>query len=168
MEKMKTENLKLAQIRYFETKRNATEIPMNPAYVILFHQEGEYMNVFCPGEELPVYERAPYGNCTLNGDNYGNLLYLASGEVQEGPCFVVEPFRMKDILRKEEVSMSELEDFVMTSDYFFVDRISLLEKKEGSFLSRMKNRKKIQEDQTKKEQLDSYFASFGTGLMYRK
>ena len=163
-----TSNIKLAQIRYFNEKVNACEIPTIEAYALLVNVWGKYINLFNFTDELPVYTRAPYSNTTMDGEDYGTKIVLVTGEVQEGPCYVLEPLRMKSVFRKEKISFGELEQYVLQSDLFFVDRIGLLEDANQKGIQKMKNNKKILEDSKKMAKLNEYFLSQGKGITYQK
>lgn len=158
-----TSSLKLAQVRYFDMEHNGVEIPELKAYVFLRKVGEHYINVLNPLEELPVYDRVPYANTTMDGMDYGTKIVLAQGECQEGPCYVIENLGVSNVFGTEQISMEQLQEFVLKSHMFFVDRIQLLrEKKIVPF------NKQLRDDLNQMEALKKYFASCGKGVGYRK
>ena len=127
--KVDTSKLRLAQLRYFNLERKASEIPDEKAYAVLVEVNGTYVNVLNPIEELPVLDRSPYTNTTPDGQHeFGNQLFLINGELQDGPCYILERGNLRDHLRRETVSISDIENYVLNSKEFFVDRVELIEK----------------------------------------
>ena len=127
--KVDASRVRLAQLRYFNLERNASEIPEIEAYAVLVDINGTYINVLNPLEELPILDRTPYTNVTPDGlHEFGNKLILVNGESQDGPCYVLEKGDLKGDLRREKVSVTDIENYVLDSKLFFVDRVELLEK----------------------------------------
>lgn len=162
MNKIKTNRLFLAGVRYFDIEHNGVEILPLEAYAFLTEVNGKYVNIFSPEEELPVYKRVPYSNTTRDGEDYGSMIMLVNGEVVEGPCFVLEA--EQPYFRKEEMTMEELEQYIVSSDKFFVDRIKILQNKRKLLFGR----KKLQKDLSDLEKLNDFFGSYEKGITYRK
>ena len=127
--KINTKDLKLAQLRYYETKYNGTEILPISCYAFLLSVNGQYRNILNPMEELPVYGRVPYSNTTISGEDYGNKIILLSGEEKDGLCYVLENTDVKKMFSdKEVISFKTLKKCVCASKEFFIDRVSILKK----------------------------------------
>ena len=123
--KIEANRLRLARLRYFDEVANAVEIPSEEAYAFLVDVHGTYINPFNPFEEVPVYDRTNYTNTTLDGVSYGTKIVLASGEVKDGPCYVLEKNDGREIFDKEEVTIKDLEDYMFASQDFFFDRMEV-------------------------------------------
>ena len=156
---LKTENLRLARVKYFDTAHNGAEITDKEVYAFLFTHDGEYANVFNPEDDLPVYDRSPYANTTKEGIDYGNKLFHVSGPVQDGPCYVVEPVSVTRLFEKDTITMEELRRYVMQSSQFFIDQIRLLEQEAGP--KSVQRWKKIKDCIRKREEFNKYLASHG-------
>ena len=128
---IKTENLRLARVKYFDVEHNGAELTEHEVYAFLESIGGKYVNVFHPTEELPVYDRAPYANVTRDGEDYGNRLFHLSGDVANGPCYVLDLVSVSKMLGKEDISLSALKEYVLSSKNFFLDRISLIQQEKG-------------------------------------
>ena len=179
---IQTKDLKLAQIRHYEKGRGA-EVPRDKAYVFLLKKGDNYVNVFNPGLELPVYGRTLYSRTyydgrSADGEDYGTLLQLASGEEKTGPCYVLEHYHDDSIFDGDTVTMRQLEAYVMNSGYFFMDSVDVIQKaidkyKAGSseFRKRLQRifpgkqltslNQKYVDALAKKEKFDAYLRSCG-------
>ena len=168
MEKIQTNRLKLAQLRYFDEKRNATEIPQKKGYAFLVENNGEYVNILNLENSLPVYGRCLYTNTTMDGEDYGTKIFLVSGEVKSGLCFVMEPVNVSQIFQCSEVSLKDLEQYILNSDLFFIDRLELLKNKKIPFYMKKSLKKRICEDMSCLNELNEYFASQEENIQYQK
>ena len=155
-----SKNICLAQLRYFNFERKSTVIPDEKAYVVLLNVDGNYSNIIT-GEVLPVYGRVPYTNTTLDGEDYGTMLYSVTGEIKDGMCYLLEEkenFGM--FVEKDRYSMKEIESKIINSSLLFVDRIDLLNKRKLSVINRLRANKIILKDTKKMENFNnSYCAS---------
>ena len=115
--------VKLAQLRKYDIKRKASEIPEKKAYAVLVEVNGTYINALNPLEELPVYGRSPYANITSDGlHEYGNKIMLMNGEEKDGPCYILESTDMRYEFHKSRVSMKDIENYVLNSKSFFASK----------------------------------------------
>lgn len=158
--------IKLAQIRYFDAERKGSLIPEEKAYVFLVDIGGEYINLFNPSEILPVFGRAPYSNITMDGVEFGTKIVLLQGEIQDGPCYIIEKINSDDIFRKDEVTVEEIENYMIKSDRFFVDRIDIFERRKS--IMDLGKRKKIRDDRVKLGKFEDYMRSQEKGYVYKK
>ena len=156
--------IRLAQLRKYDVKRSASEIPEenSKAYAILVEVNGTYINVLNPLEELPVYDRTPYANTTKDGvHDYGNKIVLVNGEEKDGPCYILEKEDMKYEFRKERVSIKDIENYVLSSKLFFADRIKLLDNNRRIPRS-LYNKRLLLEDMERLNRLNNYLYSEDT------
>ena len=158
--KIDISKVKLAQLRYFNLERKASEIPEEKVYAMLVEINGTYINLLNPIEELPVFGRAPYTNTTPDGQHeFGNQLFLINGELQDGLCYILEKEDMKYEFRRDKVSINDIENYVLNSKLFFADRVELLEKDKK--IARDRYYKKLYlEDIKKLNKLKEYLSSF--------
>ena len=158
---IKTNRLKLAQVRFFSEKHNGVEIPEKPAYAFLVKLgEDNYFNPFNLEREYPVYDRTFYAQCDRNGNDYGTIIRLVSGEVKSGPCYVLEkknnPLDFTGFGRlclDDSVSIEKLEEYMLSSDLFFIDRVNILEKMD---LDTPQLQRKFDDDGTETEKFEQY------------
>ena len=126
-----TEDLRLARIKYYDVAHNGAELSDIEAYAFLKKTGDRYVNVFDILKDLPVLDRSIYPNVMRNGEEFGNRLIHVCGELKDGPCYVIEPFSMREVIGFDYISEEELKEFVLRSDKFFVDRIKLIEEETG-------------------------------------
>lgn len=160
---LETKNLKLAQIRYFDTYHNGVEIPDIKAYTFLYKHGDHYINYLNPYEELPVYDRVPYTNTTMDGFDFGTKIVLAQGECMDGACYVIENMGVDNIFGMDTITSDQLEEFVLKSNLFFVDRLRLLSNKKVVSLD-----SKYSEDIEKTKKFKEYMRSSRKGAIYKK
>lgn len=154
--KVDVKKLRLAQIRYFDSSRNGCEIPQSKAYAFLINVDGQYVNILNPAMEYPVYDRSPYSNTTLDGEDFGNRLILVNGEVKNGTCYVMELIDVGELFNDSMVNISTIEKFVFQSDYFFPDRIDLYQNKSKISKDKYVYYKKYQHDLILMKRLQKY------------
>ena len=153
-----TKQLRLAEIRLFDADRMASEIPTVHAYTFLVENDGKYYNAFHGEDSFPVFERVPYSNSTLDGESFGSKIVLLQGEVNNGPCYIMSSSSGRNIFKKEEISELELKEYILRSQYFFLDRLSFLEE-DSSMLFHLIQYFKIRESDLKI--MDEFYRYFG-------
>lgn len=164
---LQTKNLRLARVKWFDVDHNGAELDGQFAYAFLQKAGDVYFNLFDPTDNLPVLDRTPYPNVLSNGEEYGNKLRHVSGELTTGPCYVIEKVSVPEMFSgKDEISMSQLQNYILYSEKFFVDRISIIQglefSRRGAFF------KKMLRDMKKKNQLKAFMASHEIGRKYQK
>lgn len=162
---IKTEQLRLAEIREFNYERKSSLIPLKKAYAILGEINGHYINVLNPFLEYPVYERLPYSNVTPSGEEFGTMISLVDGEVKDGPCYILD-YKLKKYINKENVSIDEIKEYVLDSGTFFPDRIHLIE--EMSLIKRLKYKRKYEYDKKSYDEFMKYMSGIDSNKQYRK
>ncbi len=149
--------IRLGKMTYFDTEYNGSAISPIDTYVFMVDINGTYVNPFNVLEELPVYDRVPYTNTTLDGEDFGTKIVLAQGEVQDGLCVVLERIDFADSLGAEKVSLNDLEKYMMRTSRFFIDRLDLIENnkayKKGHY------RKLIESDKEKLTRFEKFIES---------
>ena len=154
--------IKLAQLRKYDAGRKASEIPDKKAYAVMVEVNGTYVNVLNPLEELPVYGRTPYANTTRDGmHEFGNKIVLLNGEEKDGPCYILETTDMSHELHKERVTIKDIENYVLNSKLFFVDRIKLLNG-DRRIPRSLYNKRLVVEDMARLNELNNYLYSEDT------
>ena len=161
--KINTKDLRIAEVRYFDTLHNGVLVPSVEAYVLLQKIGDQYVNVFHPEVEYPIYERVPYSNTTMDGWDFGTKIIQVSGECKDGLCYVMARTPIQDVLRVNQITREELEKVILKSNVFFIDRIDLLKKQKNSFFN-----KQLWDDKKKMKEFQQYIDSCERGLQYHK
>jgi len=148
--------IRRAQIRYYETERNACEIPEFSAYTYFLNVDGKYINIFHPTEECNVYNRVPYPNFTKTGETFGTKIELVTGREEDGVCYILDnPDRL--VSRDDYISIKDFENLIINMDEFIVDRVDILERR--NIFSKFIYRDIIEDDQIKLQELQEYVLS---------
>lgn len=164
--RLKTKDLKLARVKYYDWKQDGVELTQIEAYAFLEKFGDYYVNVFDLDDKLPVFERSIYPNVTKDGEEYGNRLIHVSGAIENGPCFVIEPVDVQRLIGMDSISYNGLKEYVYHSDKFFVDRVFMMQ--EETPLRRIGFHKKIRSDRKKLDALREYMSSHEVPKQYVK
>ena len=166
---LNTERLKLARVKYYDTKNNGAELSEIDGYAFLYQMDDHnYVNLFDPTEELPVLDRSMYSNVTSSGFEFGNKLIHISGKLEDGPCYVIERISTKALFKKDVVSLSDVRRYVLSSDKFFVDRLRLIKELQEPFFTKARFLRTVIEDQAQMDQLQRYFQEHDCVKQYKK
>lgn len=159
--KIKTKDLSLATLKYYE-EGCGVEVSDNFSYAFLVKVNGVYINPFSQLELYPVFERVPYSNTTLDGEEFGSKLRLLNDIDVTGPCYIIVGTNMFD---KEEISIEELENFILKSSNFFRDRFYIAKDRLTKFKQPLKMMSIMKKDVLKLDDIDEYF---GDRMGYQK
>lgn len=131
-----TKDLKIAEVRYFDTKHNGVVVPSFDTYAFLLKVGENYVNIIKPEKDYPVYERVPYGNTTKEGWEFGTKIQLVSGECRDGLCYIVGNTSMENVFGTKTISRKELIAAIVKSKQFFIDVAEIREKERHSIFDR--------------------------------
>ena len=122
--------LHLAEIKYFDIKRNGIELTDPASMVIIYGDEGNYLNPLCHCEEFPTFKRSRVPNYNGRSDEYfGTKVIQLTEECSTGPCWLIRdkddfeiakrrlrnferPFAMTRIIRRDK------EDYAKYCEFF--------------------------------------------------
>ena len=123
---IKTKDLKLAEVRYFDKENNGLELTPPLSYVVLLNRGDTYISLLNPGEFYPVYKRVKHKSNVYSEDEYiGTKVELMCGEVCNGEAWLLNDVDFNKHFGCEEVDMDTVYDYVITSSLFFKDRLEL-------------------------------------------
>ena len=146
--RVKIENVKLAQIKMFDVHYGGvTSFAPVSAYTIMVKTDEGWKNFLNPGWELPVFEKTPYTGCDSNGEDTHVFIRRVSGDVQDGPCYVMDfhpitqsvgssYFDRNRLLKEGVITGEELENYALRTDLFMFDRVSLIQDRNISTMGR--------------------------------
>ena len=164
-----TEKLKLAKLKYFDKMRMGVEVSEINAYAFLINIGGRYVNIFDESlSDIPVFDRTYYSNTTISGIDFGTKLIYLSGKLETGPCYIVEQTDMRQKFGSSTVSLSDIEQYILDSNDYFIDREYILNNSNMSRREKKKYKVKRFFDQKEKEQLDAFFSERDCGFQYIK
>ncbi len=167
--KIQTSRIKLADLKYFDKEQNGVELSDSLSKGILIDPLGDdnYYNLFCFSEYYPVFKRERGSNVSLSGEEYGTRMSLVSNELASGPCWVLSKVSFRDEVGKDEVSISDIEEYVINSSYFFKDRVAIIEDRFKGRKGR-KWHKKVLSDEQNRRAMEEFFAARECGVQKTK
>lgn len=133
------ENLHLAEIRYLSLENGGVELGESVGYVFLINRDSVYMESISCFSFMPVLKRLPFSNTTRDGEDYDSKMKVVGNEfyLESGPCYVLSNTTAREIFEKDVVSEKELEDYILASEKFFVERRIIAKKRMKSDPIRM-------------------------------
>ena len=122
-------NIYLALIKYADIDKEKF-IGDIDAYTFLINDGKNYYNFFHPELDYPVYRYA-YSNdeCSVEANNV--ILALEQGEEKDGFCYILseDNFRIKNDAKIKFDTEYDIEQFMLYSPKFFIDRIDVINKR---------------------------------------
>ena len=149
--------IKRARIGYFDKGKNGSYLPKDNAYTYFLELHNVCINIFHAEEECNVYKRLPYPHYDKNGKPNGNRIVLISGKEEDGVCYIIDE-NYKIDYPLDYISSKELEEIIIESDDFIVDRVYILGLR-NDLKTRFKYMKKKKEDNENLEKLQQYILS---------
>lgn len=168
--KIKSEGIRLAELRYFDKNCNGVEFGSPLSYALLYEIDDEhvpvfngtkYINMFGLNDFDLVLRRSKfYGCCDSVGNDYGTKMELVAGEVKTGPCWILTDVDFSEIFGSY-VSYETLKNYVLKSDKYFMDRESIAKERLLAFRNPVKMLRVMDRDKKDAARLNEYFAERG-------
>jgi hypothetical protein len=176
MKKMiNVKDLKVADVRYFDTARNGLEFVAPVSRVVLLNRGDTYINLLNPGEIAPIYRRIPNTTNPYSTEDYfGTKIEHVCGEEKTGEAWLLADVDFKSIFHGDVVTIEDVEDYVLRSSSYFHNRAEVIERRLQSHRSKLSNRDIVLLIDTKvkdghsKEAMDKFFAERGVQKVYTK
>lgn len=161
------ENLHLAEIKYLSLENGGVELGEPVSYVFLFkrpERDRFYLNPISFVDTYAVFKRVPYSNTTRDGEDYGSKMKIVGNDyyLESGICYVLSSTTAREIFEKDTVSKEELEDYILASDKYFVDRELIAKERMDKDSFRMK--RIIAKDKKSEEKYIKFFEERGVQL----
>lgn len=168
--KVNTDDLKLAEVRYYDVEHNGLEYTKPLAYVVLLNRGDTYVSLLNPGDIAPIYERVPYTSNAVGTEDYiGTKIRQVFGDVISGEAWLLTDFDFTTKFDRKDVEIKDVEDFVLGSELFFKDRISLAQDRaKKSITQRFLMSKVIVKDQEPMREMLEFFAERDSKKVYQK
>ena len=153
-EKFNTSDLYLAEVKY-ANKEKGIEVMEPISYAFVYHQDDSFYNVITK-EEHPTYERVPYPNRTIDGEDYGTKVRLVNDIDKSGECYLLIS-NCKGLFKEDKVSKDTIDEYILNSTYYFKDRVGIAINRLVEFKKLFKMIRIIRNEYSKKEEIDEYF-----------
>ena len=159
LDKFEKSKLYLAELKYFDMQHNGIELSEPASYVVLCqYAEGKFFNVLDPFETLPTFEKLPGTTNFYNNEEYfGSKIRVLTDEYSTGPCWLLCDKKIGDYFENEEVTISEIEDYVLDSPLYFKDRLPIAKDRLRNFQKPFKMAKIVRRDKEIDGSVDEFF-----------
>lgn len=154
-EKFNTRDLYLAEVKYAD-KEKGIEVMEPISYAFVYHKDNFFYNVITK-EEYPTYERVPYPNRTIDGEDYGTKVKLLNDIDTTGECYLLTGIKCRELFEKDSVGLETIEDYILNSSCYFKDRVGVAVKRLADLKQPLKMIRIIRTETSKKDEIDEYF-----------
>lgn len=158
-DKIKVKNIFFAELKYFSNEHQGVEV-MDPLSCVMVAKVGEdYVNLLKMEERYPTFDRIPYSN-DYQFEDFGTKLRLLTETVETGPCWVLcekpDDFSFDE---QENVSLSELEDYVLKTPTFFKERMAIAAERMNRYIHPFFMYRVMKKDIKKHQEMQKFFDS---------
>ncbi len=153
--KFSTSDLYLAEVKYAD-KEKGIEVMEPISYAFVYHKDNSFYNVITK-EEYPTYERVPYPNRTIDGEDYGTKVKLLNDIDNTGECYLLTGINCRELFEKDKVQLETIEDYILNSSCYFKDRVGVAIKRLTDLKQPLKMIRIIRNETNKKDEIDEYF-----------
>lgn len=154
-EKFNTSDLYLAEVKYAD-KEKEIEVMEPISYAFVYHKDNSFYNVITK-EEHPTYERVPYPNITIDGEDYGTKVKLLNGIDATGECYLLTSINCRELFNEDKAYLETIEDYILNSSYYFKDRVDIAIKRLVDLKQPFKMVRIIKNEYSKKDEINEYF-----------
>ena len=166
-------DLTVADVRYFDQAHNGLEYTEPVSRVVLLNRGDTYINLLNPGEIAPIYRRIPNTtNAYSTEDYFGTKIQHVCGVERTGEAWLLEDVDFSLVFHENEVTIEDVEDYVLRSNYYYHNREELIERRlcrgkpSKSDVAAMVSKKV--EDEQKRAKMNDFFAARGVVKVYSK
>lgn len=158
------ENFHLAEVRYLDLENCRFLSGDEVWYAFLVNKDSVYMDLFCCLSDMPVFKLKPSANSMEGEENDDFELVVAGNEcfVGSGPCYVLCDIDLKEIFGKDKVRQEDIENYILASDKFFIERKSIA--KERMEISPAKMERILDNDKENEAKYIQFFQERGVQL----
>ena len=107
---------------------------------------------------MPTFERRPCTTNIYSGQEYfGTKIKVLTDEFSTGPCWLLCDEKFRRCLPGQEVSLLEVEDYVLDSPLYFKDRLDIAKRRLRSFEQPFKMARIVRCDKEKEGCVEEFF-----------
>lgn len=126
--KVDSSRVRVVDLEYYVYGRGVEHTDSQSKVILVdFLGNDSFVNPFCLGDKYPIFKRVPISNVTRDGESYGTKVCHIFGELSTGPCLIFTAVDFREAVGKDEVSLEDIEAYVLDSLDFFKDRMSIVE-----------------------------------------
>lgn len=132
--------------------------------VLVDFGNGRFVNPFCISDNYPIFERSYSSNVTCDGHSFGTRVHHISNKLITGPCWILSNKDFSEVIGKDEISLEDLENYILSSDDFYKDRIRIAEKRLFNGKKKHRMMRIISHDEILLAEMENFFAEREHGI----
>ena len=164
MGKISSNFIKMVDLRYYVDGRGIELGDTLSKGVLVDFGNGRYVNPFCISDSYPIFKRDFSSNTTVDGHSFGTRVCHVSNKLVTGPCWILDNKDFSLIIGKSEISLEDLENYILTSNEFYKDRIRIAEKRLFKSKKKHKMMRMIAHDEELLAEMERFFVEREHGI----
>ena len=164
MGKISSKCIKMVDLKYYVDGKGIELTDSLSTGVLVDFGSGRYVNPFCISDSYPVFERGYSSNVTGDGHSFGTRVHHVANKLTTGPCWILVNKDFSKEIGKDEISLEDLENYVLASGEFYKDRIRIAEKRLFKGKKKHKMMKIIAHDEELLAEMERFFVEREHGV----
>ena len=156
--------IKLVDLKYYVDGCGVEHGESLSKGILVDFGNGRYVNPFCIYDSYPIFERSHSSNTTFDGHSFGTRVCHVANKLVTGPCWVLDNKDFSKEIGKDEISLDDLENFILTSNDFYKDRIRIAEKRMYKGKKKHKMMRVIAHDEELLAEMERFFIEREHGI----
>ena len=121
--------IKMVELKYYVDGKGIELGDSLSKGILVDFGNGRYINPFCISDGYPIFERAYSSNVTGDGHSFGTRVHHVANKLTTGPCWILVNKDFTNEIGKDNISLDDLENYILASKDFYKDRIRIAEKR---------------------------------------
>lgn len=164
MGKISSNCIKMVDLRYYVDGKGIELGDALSKGVLVDFGNGRYVNPFCISDIYPIFKRDFSSNTTVDGHSFGTRVCHVSNKLVTGPCWILDNKDFSEVIGKSEISLEDLENYILTSNEFYKDRIRIAEKRLFKGKKKHKMMRIIAHDEELLAEIERFFVEREHGI----
>lgn len=164
MGKISSNCIKMVDLRYYVDGKGIELGDTLSKGVLVDFGNGRYVNPFCISDSYPIFKRDFSSNTTVDGHSFGTRVCHVSNKLVTGPCWILDNKDFSEVIGKSEISLEDLENYILISNEFYKDRIRIAEKRLFKGKKKRKMMRMIAHDEELLAEMERFFVEREHGI----
>ena len=164
MGKISSNCIKMVDLRYYVDGKGIELGDTLSKGVLVDFGNGRYVNPFCISDIYPIFKRDFSSNTTVDGHSFGTRVCHVSNKLVTGPCWILDNKDFSEVIGKSEISLEDLENYILISNEFYKDRIRIAEKRLFKGKKKRKMMRMIAHDEELLAEMERFFVEREHGI----
>lgn len=157
MGKISSKCIRMVDFKYYVDGKGVEHTDSLSKGVLVDFGNGRYVNPFCISDSYPIFERGFSSNTTYGGHSFGTRVHHVANKLTTGPCWILDNKDFSEEIGKDEISLDDLENYILMSNEFYKDRIRIAEKRLFKGRKKHKMMRIIARDEESLAEMEKFF-----------